>query len=63
MTTTTRLAERCAPVRRQELIVALCVAISLITAGVTWLFGPFGLLGVGVVLGAAALALIDVKDA
>lgn len=48
--------------RRSEGIALLAVALTLITSGATWLFGPFGLLGAGIVLGAAALALIDVKD-
>ena len=36
---------------RRELIALLLVAFALITAGVVWLTGPWGLIGSGVVLG------------
>jgi type IV secretory pathway VirB2 component (pilin) len=36
---------------------ALAFAVVLIVAGVTWLFGPLGLVGAGCVLGVCTLIL------
>lgn len=40
-------------------LVVLAVAYALLTAALTWLFGPYGLLGCSVVLGAVALVWPD----
>lgn len=40
----------------------VAAAIVLLVAGLVWLFGPFGLLGAGVGLGAVALFVVDVKE-
>lgn len=36
---------------------ALAFAVALVVAGVTWLFGPLGLVGAGCLLGVATLIL------
>lgn len=46
--------------KKQELILFL-VALALIAAGLTWLFGPYGLLSVGVAL-LAVVFFIDFKE-
>lgn len=47
---------------RREALVALSVAAGLIVGGLTWLFGPLGLLGSGVGLAVAALAIPTRKE-
>lgn len=41
--------------------VCVCVGVGLVLAGLVWLFGPYGLLGSGVVMVAAGL-LLPVKE-
>lgn len=43
-------------------VLAVIVGIAMVAAGVVWWFGPVGLVGAGVVLAAAGLLLIDVKE-
>ncbi|MFD8117085.1 hypothetical protein [Streptomyces microflavus] len=45
---------------RAEALCALIFAFLLIAAGVVWLFGPYGLVGAGVV-GGAAVSAINIK--
>jgi len=49
-------------VRRREAIFALCFALTAVTAGVTWLFGPYGLIGIGVAVAAVVLFVVDFKE-
>lgn len=46
--------------RRAEAAAVLAVAVLSLVAGVTWLFGPFGLVGAGVVLAVVVLFVVDV---
>ncbi|MGW3808846.1 hypothetical protein [Micromonospora sp. NPDC005113] len=46
----------------RELGAVLAVAYLAVAAGVVWLFGPYGLIGAGIGLAAAALFVIDVKE-
>lgn len=48
--------------RRREAVVALCFALAAVTAGLTWLFGPYGLIGIGVLVAVAVLFVVDVKE-
>ena len=47
---------------RREALAALLVAFALIAAGMTWLFGPFGLIGAGLTLAAAVTFGINVEE-
>jgi predicted PurR-regulated permease PerM len=49
-------------VRRHEAVALLAFAVLLVVAGSVWLFGPFGLLGSGVVLIVVTLFALDIKD-
>lgn len=46
---------------RGEALIAVAMAILLVTAGLTWLFGPYGLIGCGAVLLVAVLVIADEK--
>lgn len=48
--------------RRAEAAALLGAALVCVTAGVTWLFGAYGLTGAGVVLTGAVLFLVDVRE-
>jgi hypothetical protein len=48
-------------VRRVEAVAALAVAVTLIVAGMVWLFGAYGLIGSGLVLAALTLFVFDVR--
>jgi predicted PurR-regulated permease PerM len=47
-------------VTRREALYGLLLAVALLTAGLTWLLGPYGLIIGGVAIGAAVL-LLDEK--
>lgn len=47
--------------RRSEGVIALSVSGLMISAGLVWLFGPYGLIASGVVLAALVLFVMDVK--
>lgn len=47
---------------RREATVLLGVAMALVIAGLTWLFGPYGLLGAGVALTALTLFVFDIRE-
>ena len=49
-------------VTKREALTVLAVAWALITAGLVWLFGPYGLMGSGAALAAVVLFGIDVKE-
>lgn len=38
------------------------MALALLTSGAAWLFGPFGLLGAGLLLLVVALFVVDVRE-
>lgn len=40
----------------------LAAGLLAIAAALVWLFGPYGLLGVGIAYAVAALFLVDVKE-
>jgi hypothetical protein len=46
---------------RVEAVVALAVAFVMITAGLTWLFGAWGLIAPGTFLAGITLFVIEVK--
>lgn len=48
--------------KRHEAVIAAIVAYLMITAGVVWQFGAWGLLGAGVVLLGTVLFFFDVKE-
>lgn len=48
--------------RRHEAVALVALAVLLTIAGVTWLFGPWGLTGSGVALAAIALFAVDVPN-
>ena len=50
-------------VTKREALCVLAVAYAAVTAGVVWLFGPYGLIGAGIVLAALVLFVIDVREA
>jgi NAD(P)H-hydrate repair Nnr-like enzyme with NAD(P)H-hydrate dehydratase domain len=50
------------PVTIREAKAAVALAALLITAGLVWLFGPYGLIGAGVGVLLLALFVIDVKE-
>ena len=45
--------------RRIELLGMLSVSVALVTTGLTWLFGPYGLIGCGVVLFIASFFIAE----
>ena len=47
---------------RQEAVWLLVVAAALVAAGLTWLFGPFGLIVSGLGLGALTLFVFDIRE-
>lgn len=47
--------------RKQDAVAVLGISAGMVTVGVTWLFGPWGLIGAGVVLIAVVL-LMPVKE-
>ena len=49
-------------VTRREAVAVLAAGLALLVAGVVWLFGPFGLIGAGVVLAVVALFGLEVGD-
>lgn len=48
--------------RRTEAVVLVALAVALIVAGLAWLFGPLGLIGAGLAIGAVTLFVFDVKE-
>lgn len=48
--------------RRREAFFALCFALAAVTAGLTWLLGPYGLTGIGVLVATVVLFVVDVKE-
>lgn len=48
--------------RRSEAVGCLVAAFALITAGLVWLTGPWGMIASGVTLGVTILFMIDVED-
>lgn len=46
---------------RTEAVLAVLIGLALVTSGLTWLFGPYGLLSVGVVFGGLGL-VAELKD-
>lgn len=48
--------------RRREAVAALSAAFALMVVGLTWLFGPYGLVGPGAALALAVLFVIDLKE-
>jgi hypothetical protein len=49
-------------VSRREAQFALLIALALVTAGTVWMFGPYGLVGGGLLLAVLVLFVIDVKE-
>jgi hypothetical protein len=49
-------------VTRREAQFALLAALALVIAGAVWMFGPYGLLGGGLLLALLVLFVIDVKE-
>ncbi len=47
---------------RREATILLGVALALLVAGLTWLFGPYGLLGSGVALAVLTLFVFDIRE-
>jgi len=47
---------------RREAVICLVAAFSLITAGLVWLVGPWGMIACGVALGVTALFVVEVED-
>lgn len=48
--------------RRGEALAMLAAGLAMLAAGLVWLFGPFGLIGVGLALLVVVLFLVDVKE-
>lgn len=48
--------------RHSDARVALAAAVALITAGTVWLWGPYGLIGSGVVLAGLVLFVFNVEE-
>lgn len=46
--------------KRAEALIAALLALTMVVAGATWQFGPYGLMGGGAVL-LVALLVFDVK--
>lgn len=44
---------------RREALMVVLAGIAMITAGLTWVFGPYGLIGMGLVLVVGVPALLD----
>lgn len=47
---------------KREALAALALAFLLVAAGLTWLFGPYGLIGAGLALAAAVTFGINVEE-
>ena len=47
--------------RRREALAVVVFALAALVAGATWLAGPYGLLGAGVVLLVSVLFVFDVE--
>lgn len=48
--------------KRSEAVWCLIVAFIMITVGLVWLVGPWGMIACGVALGVVVLFMIDVDD-
>lgn len=46
----------------REAKAAAAVAVLLITAGLVWLYGPYGLIGAGVGIGLLVLFVVEVRE-
>lgn len=38
------------------------IAVGMIASGLTWIFGPWGLVGTGAILGAAVLVFVNERE-
>jgi hypothetical protein len=47
---------------RREAVACLIAAFILITAGLVWLIGPWGMIACGVALGITTLFVVEVED-
>ena len=47
---------------KREALLALALAFLLVAAGLTWLFGPYGLIGAGLALATAVTFGINVEE-
>lgn len=48
---------------RREALMVVLAGIAMITAGLTWMFGPYGLIGVGAALVIGVPTLLDERPA
>lgn len=47
---------------RHEMLIFVFAAVAMIAAGLTWIFGPWGLVGTGGVVLVGSLTIIDVRE-
>jgi hypothetical protein len=47
---------------RREMMIFLLLAVAMIAAGLTWIFGPWGLIGTGVVVLIGVPIIIDERE-
>lgn len=50
------------PVTRREMLIFLVLAVAMIAAGLTWIFGPWGLIGTGTVVIIGVLLFVNEVD-
>jgi len=44
---------------RREALAAVLISVAMIAAGLTWMFGPWGLIGTGAVVLAGVLTVVN----
>jgi hypothetical protein len=49
-------------VTRREMLIFVVLAVAMIAAGLTWIFGPWGLVGTGVVMVIGVLLFVNEVD-
>ncbi len=47
---------------RREMLISVLVAVAMIAAGLTWIFGPWGLVGTGGVVLVGVLTVVNERE-
>ncbi len=50
------------PMTRREMLISVLVAVAMIAAGLTWIFGPWGLVGTGGVVLVGVLTVVNERE-
>lgn len=50
------------PVTRREMLIFVLISVAMIAAGLTWLYGPWGMVGTGAAVIVVVLAVVDERE-